>query len=121
MVVTGLGATTPLGGDVASSWQALLAGRSGVRALTEEWAADLPVRIAARVAVEPSEVMKPVERRRLDRSAQFALIAAREAWKDAGLADTQVDPERLGVAVGSGIGGVITLLDSYDVLKAKGA
>jgi 3-oxoacyl-[acyl-carrier-protein] synthase II len=121
VVVTGLGATTPLGGDVASSWTALLAGRSGVGALTEEWAADLPVRIAARVAVEPSEVMKPVERRRLDRSAQFALIAAREAWKDAGLEGFEVDPDRLGAVVGSGIGGVITLLDSYDVLKAKGA
>ncbi|HEV2345565.1 MAG TPA: beta-ketoacyl-ACP synthase II [Actinocrinis sp.] len=121
VVVTGLGATTPLGGDVASSWQALLAGRSGVRLLTEDWAEDLPVKIAARVAVEPSAVMKPVERRRLDRSAQFALIAAREAWKDAGLEGVTLDPERLGAVVGSGIGGVITLLDAYDVLKAKGA
>jgi len=125
VVVTGLGMTSPLGGDVASSWSALLAGQSGVRLLTEPWAEQLPVRIAARVAVDPSEVMKPVERRRLDRSAQFALIAAREAWTDAGLEgraeQAGVDPERLGAVVGSGIGGVITLLDAYDVLKEKGA
>jgi len=118
VVVTGLGATTPLGGDVPSTWDALLAGKSGVRALTEEWAADMTVQFAARVAVEPSEVMERVEMRRLDRSEQFALIAAREAWKDAGTPD--VDKYRLGVVVASGIGGVITLLDQYDVLKTKG-
>lgn len=119
VVVTGLGATTPLGGDVASTWEALLAGKSGVRTLTEEWALDASVQFAARVAVEPSEVMERVEMRRLDRSEQFALIAAREAWKDAGSPD--VDKTRLGVVVASGIGGVITLLDQYDILKTKGA
>lgn len=119
VVVTGLGATTPLGGDVATSWSALLAGTSGVRTLREEWAATLPVTIAARVAVEPSEVMERVEMRRLDRSEQFALIAAREAWKDAGA--PAVDLDRLGVVIASGIGGVITMLDQYDVLKEKGA
>jgi len=121
VVVTGLGATTPLGGDVASTWEALLAGESGIVPLTEEWAADLPVRIAGRIRVEPAEVMKPVERRRLDRSAQFALIAAREAWKDAGLDGVEVDAARLGAVVGSGIGGVTTLLDNYDILLNKGA
>lgn len=119
VVVTGLGATTPVGGDVASSWTALLAGQSGIRSLTEEWAATLPVTIAGRVAVEPSEVMERVEMRRLDRSEQFALIASREAWKDAGA--PEVDLERLGVVIASGIGGVTTLLDQYDVLKSKGA
>ena len=119
VVVTGLGATTPLGGDVPSTWDALLAGKSGVRALTEEWALDASVQFAARVAVEPSEVMERVEMRRLDRSEQFALIAAREAWKDAGSPD--VDKTRLGVVIASGIGGVITLLDQYDILKTKGA
>jgi 3-oxoacyl-[acyl-carrier-protein] synthase II len=113
VVVTGLGATTPLGGDVATSWSALLAGTSGVRTLTEEWAPTLPVTIAARVFVEPSEVMERVEMRRLDRSEQFALIASREAWKDAGAPD--VDLERLGVVIASGIGGVITMLDQYDI------
>ena len=121
VVVTGLGATTPLGGDVASSWEALLAGESGITPLTQDWAAELPVRIAGQIRVEPAEVMKPVERRRLDRSAQFALIAAREAWKDAGLDADSVDPERLGAVVGSGIGGVTTLLDNYDILLKKGA
>ena len=119
VVVTGLGATTPLGGDVASSWSALLAGKSGVRTLTDEWASTIPVTIAGRVAMEPSEAMERVEMRRLDRSEQFALIAAREAWKDAGSPD--VDLERLGVVIASGIGGVTTLLDQYDILKTKGA
>lgn len=118
VVVTGLGATTPVGGDVATSWSALLAGQSGIRTLTEEWAATLPVTIAGRVAVEPSEVMERVEMRRLDRSEQFALIASREAWKDAGA--PEVELERLGVVIASGIGGVTTLLDQYDVLKSKG-
>ncbi len=119
VVVTGLGATTPVGGDVTSSWSALLAGTSGVRSLTEEWAQSIPVHFAARVAVEPSEQMERIEIRRLDRSEQFALIASREAWKDAGSPD--VDKERLGVVIASGIGGVTTLLDQYDILKEKGA
>ena len=92
VVVTGLGATTPIGGDVTTSWSALLAGTSGVRNLTEEWAQTLPVHFAARVAVDPSEQMERVELRRLDRSEQFAMIASREAWKDAGSPD--VDKER---------------------------
>lgn len=119
VVVTGLGATTPLGGDVPSTWQALLAGKSGARTLPYEWINDFSVHFAAQVAVEPEEVMERVEMRRLDRSEQFALIAAREAWQDAGAPD--IDKNRLGVVVASGIGGVITLLDQYDVLKTKGA
>jgi len=119
VVVTGLGATTPLGGDVASTWAALLAGKSGVRLLTEDWRELLPVHFAARVAIEPADQMERVEMRRLDRSEQFALVASREAWKDAGAPD--VDKERLGVVIASGIGGVITLLDQFDNLKEKGA
>jgi 3-oxoacyl-[acyl-carrier-protein] synthase II len=119
VVVTGLGATTPLGGDVASTWTALLAGKSGVRLLTEDWRELLPVHFAARVAMEPADQMERVEMRRLDRSEQFALVASREAWKDAG--SPEVDKERLGVVIASGIGGVITLLDQYDNLKEKGA
>ncbi len=118
VVVTGLGATTPIGGDVPTTWANLLAGKSGARTLTEEWTEASTVKFAARVMVEPSEVMERVEMRRLDRSEQFALIAAREAWKDAG--SPEVDKERLGVVVASGIGGVITLLDQYDILKEKG-
>ena len=119
VVVTGLGATTPLGGDVLTTWSALLAGKSGVRTLTEEWTSLLPVSFAARVAIEPSEQMERVEIRRLDRSEQFAIIASREAWKDAGSPD--IDKERLGVVIASGIGGVITMLEQYDTLNNKGA
>ena len=120
VVVTGLGATTPLGGDVDSTWKALLAGQSGVRLLTEDWRELLPVHFAARVATEPGDQMERVEMRRLDRSEQFALVASREAWKDAGSPD-EIDKERLGVVVASGIGGVITLLDQFVNLNEKGA
>ncbi|MEV8507906.1 beta-ketoacyl-ACP synthase II [Actinoplanes sp. NPDC051475] len=120
VVVTGLGATTPLGGDVASTWDAMLAGRSGVSALTQEWAAQLPVRIAAQLAVEPSEVLERVRLRKLDRSEAIALIAAHQAWADSGLADSGLDPERLAVSFGSGIGGAQTLLNQDDILEASG-
>jgi 3-oxoacyl-[acyl-carrier-protein] synthase II len=122
VVVTGLGATTPVGGDVASTWSALLAGASGVRTLPYDWAEQLPVRIGGPVAVEPAEVLDRVEARKLDRSGQFALVAGREAWADAqraaSLAD--LDGERLGVVVASGIGGITTLLSNYDALLEKG-
>ncbi|MGZ4710794.1 MAG: beta-ketoacyl-ACP synthase II [Acidimicrobiales bacterium] len=118
VVITGLGASSPLGGDVPSTWAAMLAGQSGVRTLTESWVEDLPVRFAAKVAVEPLDVMDRVEARKLDRTEQLALISAREAWADAG--SPQVDPERLGVVVASGIGGAITLLDQWDTLREKG-
>src|SRR4051794_37038897 len=89
VVVTGLGATTPLGGDVASTWAAMLAGQSGVRVLTEDWVDTLPVHIAARGAVEPPEVLPVPKIKRTDRSGQFALIAAREAWADAGTPEVE--------------------------------
>ena len=116
VVVTGLGATTPLGGDVPSTWEGLLSGRSGVRRLTEDWIEQLPVHIAAPLAVEPQ--LGRVEARKLDRSQQMALVAAREAWADAG--SPEVDGERLAVCVASGIGGVLTLLHQHDVLREQG-
>ncbi len=119
VLVTGLGATTPLGGDVVSTWQAMLAGESGVRPIQAAWAAQLPVQIAATLAVEPTETLERVQARRLDRSQQVALVAAREAWADAGRPD--VDKQRLGVVVGTGIGGAVTLLDQDDILEARGA
>ena len=119
VVVTGLGATTPLGGDVATTWSSAIAGKSGARLLKQDWANSLPVHFAAEVVVEPSEVMKPVEIRRMDRSEQFALIASREAWVDAG--SPEVDLERLGVVIASGIGGVTSLLEQYRTLMDKGA
>ena len=120
VVVTGLGATTPLGGDVASTWEALLAGRSGVRRLTDDWAKEFPAQLVARLAVDPAEQIDRVRARRLDRSQQVAVIAAEEAWRDAGGADSGVDPERIAVVVGTGIGGATTLLDQDDILEAKG-
>ena len=118
VVVTGLGATTPLGGDVVSTWAAMLEGRSAARRLEEPWAEDLPVRIAARAAADPAEILGRVQARRMDRCEQFALVAAREAWADAG--SPELDPERLGVAVTSGIGGIGSTLAAYDTLKEKG-
>jgi 3-oxoacyl-[acyl-carrier-protein] synthase II len=120
VVVTGLGATTPLGGDVASTWDAMLAGRSGVGKLTQEWAEQLPVRIAAELKVDPADTIERVKLRRLDRSEAIALVAAHQAWTDAGLADAGLDQERLAVSVGSGIGGATTLLNQDDILEASG-
>ncbi len=124
VVVTGLGVTSPVGGDVASTWDALINGRSGVRRLTDDWVEEMPVKIAGRIAVEPTDVLERVKARRLDRSAQFALVAAMQAWADAGLEgavqDGGLDGDRVGVAMASGIGGVTTLLDNYDALRDKG-
>ena len=124
VVVTGIGATTPLGSNAPSTWEALLAGKSGVRRIDAEWADDIPVKIAAQIAVDPSDVLDRVEARRLDRSAQLGLIAAMEAWQDAGYGlkeDNPVDRERLGVAIATGIGGLHTLLANWDIQKEKGA
>ena len=124
VVVTGLGATTPLGGDVATYWSGLLEGRSGVVALTDEWAQDLTVRIAAPMAVSPADVLPRVRARRLDRAEQAAIVAAREAWDDAGFTgradENNLDPTRVAVVIGTGVGGVTSLLQQYDVLLAKG-
>ncbi|GAA1935720.1 beta-ketoacyl-[acyl-carrier-protein] synthase family protein [Kitasatospora viridis] len=117
--VTGLGATTPLGGTAAATWEAMLAGVSGASALTDEWALDLPSRLAAKVKVEPGEVLDRVRARKLDRCQQLALIAAREAWADAGA--PEVAPERLAVVIGTGIGGMQTLLQQDDLLEATGS
>lgn len=120
IVITGLGATTPLGGDIASTWDALRSGKSGVTAITEEWVDryDLPVRIAAKLAVEPADALKRVEARRWDRCEQVAVIAAREAWQHAGA--PEVEPERLAVVIGTGIGGALTLLGQDDLLETEG-
>ena len=124
VVVTGLGATTPLAGDAPGTWDALLAGRSGVGRIAADWAEDLPVKIAGVAAVDPGEVLDRVEARRLDRSAQLGVIAALEAWRDAGYGlkeENPVDRDRLAVAVATGIGGLQTLLGQWDVQKEKGS
>ena len=121
IVVTGLGATTPLGGDVSSTWDALLAGKSGISTLQQPWVAqyEIPVTFAGQAKVPASEILTLQESKRLDPSSQFALIAAREAWADAGA--PEVVPERLAVEFSTGIGGVWTLLDAFDTLKERGA
>jgi 3-oxoacyl-[acyl-carrier-protein] synthase II len=127
VVVTGLGATTPLGGDVASTWEGMLSGRSGVKRIDDdehEWVTrhNLPVKIAAPMAVSPTEILPRVQARRLDRCEQVALVAAKEAWAHAGLGDPgeSVDPVRLAVVIGTGIGGAVTLLDQDDLLETGG-
>jgi 3-oxoacyl-[acyl-carrier-protein] synthase II len=120
IVVTGLGATTPLGGDVASTWDALLAGRSGVSRITDDWVKEYPAQLVARLATEPAEQIDRVRARRLDRSQQVAVIAAEEAWRSSGAADAGVPAERVAVVIGTGIGGALTLLGQDDVLEEKG-
>ncbi|MFF2276204.1 beta-ketoacyl-[acyl-carrier-protein] synthase family protein [Agromyces sp. NPDC058126] len=120
IVITGIGATSPIGGTARDSWKALLAGESGARALEHDWVAELelPVTFAATAKVAASEVLERHEMKRLDPSSQFALIAGREAWADAGA--PEVEPERLAVDWATGIGGVWTLLDAWDTLRERG-
>jgi len=121
IVVTGIGATSPIGGTAQDSWKALLAGASGARTLPNDWAEkyQIPVNFAAPALVPGGEALERTEAKRLDPSAQFSLIAAREAWADAG--SPEVDPERLGVDWATGIGGLWTLLDAWDTLREKGS
>ena len=110
--------TTPVGGDVQTSWSAILAGTPGITPIEADWVAEQPSRIAGQLAVEPSEVLAKVETRRMDRAQQAALIAAREAWNDAG--SPEIDPDRLGTVIATGIGGITSLLDAYDTLNERG-
>ncbi len=120
IVVTGIGASSPLGGTAPESWESLLAGESGVRTLEQDWVAqyELPVTFAGQARVHPSEVLDRPVAKRLDPSSQFALIAAKEAFADAG--SPSVHAERLGVDWATGIGGVWSLLDAWDTLREKG-
>jgi len=118
-LVTGMGMTTPLGADVESTWRALLAGESRVSILDDEWAADLPVKMACRAYQDPAEVLSGAEIRRMDRCQQFALVAARQAWADCGAPD--VDPDRFAVVIGTGIGGGLTTIAQYDKIIAHGS
>ena len=120
VVITGLGATTPIGGDVPTMWANALKGVSGARTIEADWVAEyeLPVTFAAQVSTPASEVLSRVEAKRMDPSTQFAVVAAREAWRDSGI--EEVDHDRFAVAFATGIGGVWTLLDAWDTLRAKG-
>ncbi|MDO5663468.1 MAG: beta-ketoacyl-[acyl-carrier-protein] synthase family protein [Brachybacterium sp.] len=120
IAVTGIGATSALGGTAEDNWKNLLAGVSGARTLEHDWVEQyqLPVTFAAEASVRPEEVLARHEAKRLDPSVQFGMIAAREAWQDAGAPD--VAPERLGIDWATGIGGLWTLLDAWDTLREKG-
>ncbi len=106
---------------MADTWSRALAGQSGVHTLQHEWVEkyDLPVTFAGEIAVSPSEVLETRQIRRTDRSTQFALVSAKEAWADSGLGE--VDGERLGVVVSSGIGGIWTIMDAWDTIRDRGA
>ena len=118
VVVTGMGMTTPVGGDVESNWEAILAGRPGISLIDEPWVEDHTAKIAGIMSVDPLTILEKHETRRMDRSQQAALIAAREAWANAG--SPEIDPERLGTVIATGIGGITSLLASYDILLDRG-
>ena len=120
VVVTGLGTINPLGGDAASTWAALHAGTCAIRALEPGWVDDyeLPVRIGAPLAIDPAEMLSPRQMRRLDRASQCALLAARQAWEQAG--PPQIAPQRLAVSVSPGMGPVLSVMEAWDALRVKG-
>lgn len=118
VVVTGMGMITPVGANVESNWTAVLAGQSGIGVIPGEWVDVQPVKIAGMMSTDPAELLDRVEARKMDRSQQAALVAAREAWTQAGT--PEVDPERLGAVVATGIGGVTSLLNAYDTLLERG-
>ena len=118
VVVTGLGALTPIGKNVSETWANALAGKSGIVKINQPWAEGLAAQIAGLVTVDPFEVLDRVSARRMDRSTQLGVIAVKEAWADAGSPD--IDKERLGVFFGTGIGGLSTVLEQYDILNSRG-
>lgn len=117
-LITGAGTINPLGSSVAETWTALLAGQSGIAALNQDWAEQLPVRIAGQVTAELSEHLTTRELKRMDRCGQLALVAAREAWQQAGAPD--VDPERFAVVIGSAYGGLGSTLEQDRALASGG-
>ncbi|MCO4252607.1 beta-ketoacyl-[acyl-carrier-protein] synthase family protein [Pseudarthrobacter raffinosi] len=117
-LITGAGTINPLGSSVAETWTGLLAGQSGIAALDEDWAEQLPVRIAGQVTADLSEHLTTRELKRMDRCGQLALVAAREAWQQAGAPD--VDPERFAVVIGSAYGGLGSILEQDRALASGG-
>jgi beta-ketoacyl-acyl-carrier-protein synthase II len=119
VAITGLGAITPIGNDARSTWEAAVAGRSGVRFIETFDAGGFPVRIAAEVkGFEPGDVVPPKEARRLERNVLLAVAAATEAWTDAGI--DEFDSSRVGILVGSAIGGVPGILANHETLLERG-
>ena len=118
VVVTGLGAITPIGKNVSETWANALAGKSGIVKINQPWSNDLAAQIAGLITIDPFDVLDRVSARRMDRSTQLGIIAVKEAWSDAG--SPEVDKERLGVYFGTGIGGLSTVLEQYDILNSRG-
>jgi 3-oxoacyl-[acyl-carrier-protein] synthase II len=120
VVVTGLGAVTPLGNDAPSTWDAAVSGRSGIDWIGSFDASEFPVRVAAEVKdFDGTDVVPPKEARRLERNVLLAVAAAREALADAAL--DGFDPARVGIVLGSAIGGVTGVLDQAEVMRERGA
>ena len=121
VVITGMGCVTPLGLDVESTWQAMLAGKSGVAPISGFDATDHEVKIAAEIPTfDVTRIMNIKASRRMDRFIQLGMYAAREAWSDAGLAVTPETSERFGVIAGSGVGGIGSLGDGFKTLYERG-
>ena len=118
VVVTGLGALTPIGKNVSETWTNALAGKSGIVKINQPWSNDLAAQMAGLITIDPYDVLDRVSARRMDRSTQLGVIAVKEAWADAGSPD--IDKERLGVYFGTGIGGLTTVLEQYDILNTRG-
>jgi 3-oxoacyl-[acyl-carrier-protein] synthase II len=119
VAITGLGAITPIGANVEQTWKNALAQNSGVVKLNDKWSEGLAAQIAGRVLVDPFEILDRVQARRMDRSTQLGVIAAKEAWQDAGA--PEIDRERLGVHFGTGIGGLNTVIEQYETMMTRGA
>ena len=118
IVITGLGALSPIGSNVEENWNSCISGKSGIEIINSEWANNLNSKIAGLIKIDPLEKLDKIQARRMDRSSQLGVIAVREAWNDAG--KPEINPERLGVFFGSGIGGLSTVLEQYEVLKQRG-
>ena len=118
--IVGWGSVSPLGCDAASTWEGVLAGRSGIKALTAAWSEDLPVRISGCVPDAATQSLEPLLLRRSDRCAQLGLLAAREAWAMASAAIGGIDPARVAVVLGTGIGGLHTMHEQHNQLTAGG-
>src|SRR3979409_1336813 len=122
VVVTGMGVITPVGNDVATTWQSLVAGKSGTAPITKFDASKFPVRFAAEVkGFDPLQSMDRKEAKRADQYTQYAVAAARQAMTDANLVERNgMDPDRIGVIIGSGIGGLQSFEEQHDVYRGRG-
>ena len=118
--IVGWGSVSPLGTSAASTWEGVITGRSGISALTAAWSEDLPVRLAGCVPDDATQALEPLLLRRSDRCAHLGLLAAREAWGMASAFIGGIDPARVAVVLGTGIGGLHTMHEQHNQLTAGG-